>query len=103
MNREKKFTKGPWVSVSTDLKGDRHYGVAKLDDLSCGVALTGYVDGGDDLESRANADLISAAPDLLKNLESHCQACLERNKFENGCQGCFTQRAIAKAYGEDKS
>ena len=105
---EKKFTPGQWTSVTTDFNRKRHYGVAKLDDLGCGIALTGLVGDGDDLGSQANANLIAAAPELLEALETMVSRYVEL--VESGDCGFWdaededqiinARKAIRKAYGE---
>lgn len=92
-----KYTPGPWEVCNNTIVHDDKTRIDTLDGKHIGGASI-YLSRGIE-EAQANANLISAAPELLKELESHCQSCMERNKFENGCPGCFTQRVIKKALG----
>lgn len=99
---EKKFTPGPWeVSEGNagSIFGDLNNGFWKGDNPYIGkVAGFGYDEELDD-ESKANAALISAAPDLLEALEA-CLAFIEEIKAHgiSGWSGEESARtAIKKA------
>jgi hypothetical protein len=102
MKREKKFTPGPWVA-EIDIDKDNRVTSENIDDGSATVC---FMNGHwvRDTREIANANLIAAAPELLKELESHCEACRQRNPdFSGKCPACLTHRAIAKAYGEGET
>ena len=54
-----------------------------------------------ELDCKANAELISAAPDLYKELEKHCALCAMRHHEMEKCKSCKTRKALRKARGED--
>jgi hypothetical protein len=99
MSREKKFTEGPWksgfrikgINGGTTIRDSKDRKIAEVIAEEIPVR-----------EANKNAHLISAVHELLKELESHCDACMLRNKWDNGCKGCLTKRAIKKAYGESQ-
>lgn len=94
---EHKHTPGPWV-VDPDSPND----ISPADDLRLGIALISNADNIDGAwlfgdESKANAKLIAAAPDLLAELEeTHAALC-----FTSGYIGSERHKrnaaAIAKA------
>ena len=60
------------------------------------------VSNADYLNGIKNAHLIAAAPELLKELENHCNKCFEDAEHRNinlTCGGCSTKKAIQKAKG----
>lgn len=49
----------------------------------------------------ANAALISAAPELYKELERHCALCMLAHPDCEGCELCDTGKVLKKARGEE--
>lgn len=95
MQREKKFTEGPW-QYQNDCDVYTHI-VRPVKNLNTILVHLRQDSSG---ESEANAHLISAAPELLEELEKHCAAC--KRNLRVPCGDCKTGIAIAKAYGEGK-
>ena len=107
---EAKHTPGKWEACDVGDYGD-YDGRCRVilgDDLRIAVVL------GDHDESKANARLISAAPDLLEALEWYrdqmCEGfCVDlktegyyAESMDFHCAGCKARAAIAKAKGEGK-
>jgi len=105
---EAKHTPGPWEACDVGDYGD-YDGRCRVilgDDLRIAVVL------GDHDESKANARLIAAAPDLLEALgwyrDQMCEGfCVDlktqdyyAESMDFHCAGCKARAAIAKAKGE---
>ncbi|MGY2363714.1 hypothetical protein ACW9IO_14275 [Pseudomonas azotoformans] len=94
---EIKHTPGPWV-VDPDSPTD----ISPADDLRLGIASISHADeaGGRWLfgdQSKANAKLIAAAPDLLEALEDLLSRCESLSVDGVGPQKVAARQAIAKA------
>ena len=94
-----KFTPGPWSLLFNDK--------TKVVFENKGVAIfVADTYGGftkSDSEQEANAALISAAPELYKELEKHCALCMLRHPECEGCKLCETRKVLKKARGENEN
>ena len=102
MSRKKKFTPGPWWrSVSQE--------ILKMPEQ---IKISNFISGSTIQESKANANLIAAAPELLEALEDMVGLFPESPHDDGSGKRGFGQdlinkydaakSAIAKAYGETK-
>ena len=104
MNMEKKFTPGPWMwngaAGITEVKGEPRDRIRICDvwngENGCYLNHPDYI-------VKANANLISAAPELLSILERLVMYYDHGELFpEEGYKITEAKRVIAKAYGENK-
>jgi hypothetical protein len=98
------YTQGPWY-LNDQTQSDPHYGQLRVDSTLMGDALavcgTGrFVDD----EARANARIMSAAPDLLAAAERILAAVTEAQGWQNAdldlSHATALKLAVAKAKGE---
>ncbi len=90
-----KFTPGPWSL----LFNDKTKVVFENKGVAIFVADTYAGFTKSDSEQEANAALISAAPELYKELEKHCALCMLRHPECEGCKLCETRKVLNKARG----
>lgn len=100
MIESNKFTPGPWI-IDPDSLTD----ISPADDLRLGVASISHADeaGGRWIfgeQSRANASLISAAPDLLEALENLYRDSIASDFNEHWDSFKLAELAILKARGK---
>ena len=91
-----KFTPGPWSL----LFNDKTKVVLEKSGVAIFVADTYAGFTKSDSEQKANAALISAAPELYKELERHCALCMLTHPDCEGCEFCDTEKVLKKARGE---
>ena len=90
--RERKYTPGPWTIMN---KGASWLIYGPLGERICKML---YPDRAAIRE--ANAQLIAAAPCMLKELEKRCAACNRMNAHELvDCEKCSMGIVIAQAHG----
>lgn len=92
---KEQFTQGPW-SV---LINDKTKVVLEKSGVAIFVADTYAGFTKSESEQEANAALISAAPELYKELEKHCALCALRHPEREGCKLCETRKVLMKARG----
>ena len=101
--REKKFTPGPWMMLG----GSDRLGYDILLSQNKYAPLGDFVCISSKHNAKANAHLISAAPELLDELEKVdifiCEICKRLNHQHEDCNSCEDREsrlaAINKAYG----
>jgi hypothetical protein len=120
--REKKFTEGPWKqSVTHPMSGSAWFVVTDKNGYGPIMDVGGKDQEGqiaeakylitDPEEIKANAHLISAAPELLEFAEDKCNICFARWQGDHYdmtndeirqevCCNCHLGKILAKAYGE---
>jgi hypothetical protein len=88
--RKKEFTAGPWKTHNLDLANRKIHQIVGPITIKKEVSIY-------------DANLISAAPELLEACEDSCGRCQYSNNIEH-CDNlhCLVRAAIAKAYGETK-
>lgn len=95
--RKEKFTPGPWkaaVRVEDDVNILTIYGINSITEI-------GALCPQDSIEeTKSNAALISAAPEMYDALKSECVSCQLRD-HETNCEECKIGKALKKARGEE--
>ena len=86
-----KFTPGPWVYKGEVIT------VQSLHGDICDL-VTEY--NGKQMPFESNGFLISAAPEMYKELERHCALCMLMHPDCEGCEFCDTGNVLKKARGE---
>ena len=92
-----KFTPGPWMvnkSIPTYIYNNEHGSI-------CHIHFINSRELNSLEESSANAALISAAPEMYKELERHCALCMLMHPDCEGCEFCDTGKVLKKARGEE--
>lgn len=107
MNKPK-FTPGPWrlrhgsESKIENIAG-RKVATADLQDMqpySPWGQMRGRIAATP--ERKANAALISAAPEMYEQLKRHCAMCMMMHPDCEGCDICDTGKVLKKARGEEE-
>lgn len=91
MSRKKKFTPGPWEV--------KKYATLSVVDITAGSSNWQVAEN----ILLKDANLISAAPELLEFAEDKCNTCCAKhrnNVKDEYCDTCVLGGIIAKAYGE---
>ena len=91
--RVKNWTKGEWVAEGLEVYSDDcdAHAVAEIPvNHSC----------RDSVEEQANAQLISAAPEMVEALEDCLRGLLDENPLAYPTEIDAAKRALVKAYGE---
>lgn len=96
-----KFTPGPWF-VDADFyvyggDGRKNQG-EYFDGVEFPLVCDVESDSRDRTENKANAALISAAPEMYAELERHCRLCMWRRP---ACEECETRKILRKVRGEE--
>jgi len=103
------YTKGPWRAVGTKIATEHNTVIAEvLNHCNVDRPLKWQCDSPAAVENLANAQLIAAAPELLKALEELFRHCTMTHKYwGDGCNQkeadaaiTAARNAIAKAKGE---
>ncbi len=87
------FTPGPWViGITVGADGWPVYRIRDMKDPTCMK------------EKLANADLISAAPEMYEWMDKFCKFCYQENAFVRRdpaiCEECGCKNVLVKAGGE---
>jgi hypothetical protein len=101
---EPKFTKGPWKAINMSWE----YSVI-IDEDAARIAQVFIRDEVDEETQDkfeeikdANANLISAAPDMYEALEEVCYDCDDTGTVDDECKSCCIYKALRKARGEEE-
>lgn len=96
--REETFTPGPWkiAGFGSTNNNKMDFGInTELGQL----VIESY--GQCELDCKANAALIAAAPEMYEQLKRHCALCMMMHPDCEGCEICDTGKALMKARGEE--
>ena len=92
------FTPGPWKIAGFGSQNNNKMDFGINTDRGQ-LVIESY--GQCELDCKANAALIAAAPELYKELERHCALCMMMHPDCEGCELCETRKVLKKARGEE--
>ena len=91
------FTPGPWKIAGFGSQNNNKMDFGINTELG---QLVIESHGQCELDCKANAALIAAAPEMYKELEKHCALCMMMHPDCEGCEICDTGKVLKKARGE---
>ena len=92
------FTPGPWeiAGFGSQTSNKMNFGI----NTERGQLVIESYDECE-LDCKANAALIAAAPEMYEQLKRHCALCMMMHPDCEGCEICDTGKVLKKARGEE--
>ena len=100
MSKEK-FTPGPWKIGLNKSPWKKRKKVSQCRiEAANGIPVSQATHIQNNKERKANAALISAAPEMYAELKRHCALCMLQHPECERCDSCKTMEVLKKARGE---